>query len=53
MSTDFFRDLKSEEPYKLKDGELKFWSSFTNPEFDNDDSEFAEIRLHYMSSKET
>lgn len=50
MQSEFFRDLANEEPLSLKDSDVKLYSSFVNPEFDNDDSEFAEIRLHYLSN---
>ena len=41
MSTNYFRDLESEEPMKLKNGEFKIWASFTNSTYDNDDNEYA------------
>jgi hypothetical protein len=52
MQSDFSRNLDKDAPVYLKDNDLKFWSSFTTPDFDNDDSEFAEIRLHYFSNME-
>jgi hypothetical protein len=50
MQSEFFRDLENEEPLYLKDSDVKVWSSFSDPDFDNDDSEFAEIRVHYKNT---
>jgi hypothetical protein len=46
MSSEFFRVLPDEEPLYLKGNDVKIWSSFTTPDFDNDDSQYAEIRIH-------
>jgi len=48
--SEFFRDLINEEPLKLMEGDVKIWSTFITPDFNNDDSEFAEIRLHYTEA---
>jgi hypothetical protein len=53
MQSEFFRDLNNEQPLQLKDSDFKVWSSFTDPTFNNDDSEFAEIRLHYYNNNNT
>jgi hypothetical protein len=53
MSTYYYRILEEEEPYALKDGDFKIWASISDPDFDNEDNEFAEIRLHYYSNVET
>ena len=47
MLSDFFRDFEngSEKPLFLKDNDVKFWAQFVNPEYNNDDNEFAEIRM--------
>jgi hypothetical protein len=53
MQSEFFRDLSNEKPVKLKGNDIKFWSSFNSPLFDNNDSEYAEIRLHYYNNNIT
>jgi hypothetical protein len=52
MSSEVFRTLDEEEPVYLKGNDIKMWSSFTTPDFNNDDSEYAEIRLHYFNNLE-
>ena len=50
MSSVYYRDLTAEEPLKLKDSDFKLWAAFQNTDFDNDDSEYAKIKLHYYSN---
>jgi hypothetical protein len=53
MSTDYFRDLNSEEPMPLKGGDFKLWASIGDPDFDNDDNPYAKIIMYYYSNLET
>ena len=56
MQSLFFRnfyDLENEKPVKLKGSDVKIWASFTDPSFDNDDNEYATIRMHYYSDEST
>ena len=39
--------------FKLKDSDFQIWASIADPEFDNDDSEYATIKLKYYSNLET
>ena len=50
MSVVYFRDLNSEEPYRLKDSEVKIWTSIGDPDFDNDDNPYIKIKTHYYST---
>ena len=44
---------ENEKPLKLKGSEVKFWTLFNDPNYDNDDNEYAQIRMHYYSNEET
>ena len=43
MNSEFFRDYEggTEKPLYLKDSDVRFWAQFINPNYDNDDNEFA------------
>jgi hypothetical protein len=53
ISSNEYRDLKNEEPFKLKDSNFKIYTSIGDPDFDNDDNEYGSIQMHYYSNRVT
>ena len=55
MQSTIFRDFndESEKPLKLKNSDVKIWASFSDPNFDNDDNQYATIKMHYFSNEIT
>ena len=52
MSVTFFRDLEKEDPYPLKNSEVKIWTNFGDADFDNNDNPYIKIKTHYYSNME-
>ena len=50
MSVTFFRNLEEEEPFQLKNSELKIWTNFGDENFDNNDNEYIKIKTHFYSN---
>ena len=50
ISVPIFRDLEKEEPYSLKDSDVKIWTNFGDADFDNNDNPYIKIKTHYYSS---
>ena len=50
MSVTFFRDLEAEEPYGLKDSQVKIWTNFGDADYDNNDNPYIKIKTHYYSN---
>jgi hypothetical protein len=41
----YYRDLENEEPMKLKDSQFKIQAQFIDQEYDNNDNEYAKIKM--------
>jgi hypothetical protein len=50
VSSSEYRDLTTEDPYKLKGSNFRIYASIGDKEFDNDDNEYGTIEMHYYSN---